>query len=135
MYRNLTIAAVIALSLNISSADAQESGRQLRLVPADERPRLEPGVVQLRQESVSRQAPPTIYFRGAFYQRVEASSPSGVVQVGNMRPGSLFRPGYALRPTSSAMPSGYQYGRGIIGQPKLYVPGQPVRNLLRFITP
>ena len=26
-------------------------------------------------------------------------------------------------------------GRGIIGQPKLYVSGQPVRNALRFITP
>ena len=26
-------------------------------------------------------------------------------------------------------------GRGIIGQPKLYVEGQPVRNALRFLTP
>jgi hypothetical protein len=26
-------------------------------------------------------------------------------------------------------------GRGIIGQPKAYVPGQPLRNAIRFITP
>lgn len=26
-------------------------------------------------------------------------------------------------------------GRGVIGQPKLYVAGQPVRNALRFVTP
>ena len=30
---------------------------------------------------------------------------------------------------------GHYIGRGIIGQPKLYVAGQPVRNALRFITP
>ena len=32
-------------------------------------------------------------------------------------------------------PPGHYIGRGIIGQPKLYVAGQPVRNALRFITP
>jgi len=26
-------------------------------------------------------------------------------------------------------------GRGIVGQPKAYVPGQPIRNALRFVTP
>ncbi len=26
-------------------------------------------------------------------------------------------------------------GRGIIGQPKAYVPGQPLRNAIRFVTP
>jgi len=31
--------------------------------------------------------------------------------------------------------SRYQVGRGIIGQPKLYVRGQPIRNALRWITP
>jgi hypothetical protein len=32
------------------------------------------------------------------------------------------------------VPEGYVVGRGLIGQPKLYKPGQPVRNFLRFIT-
>ncbi len=29
----------------------------------------------------------------------------------------------------------YVLGRGILGQPKLYVDGQPVRNFLRWLTP
>jgi hypothetical protein len=28
-----------------------------------------------------------------------------------------------------------QMGRGILGQPKVYVPGQPVRNFVRWLTP
>ena len=32
-------------------------------------------------------------------------------------------------------PAGYVVGQGLIGQPKLFVNGQPIRNLLRFITP
>ena len=32
-------------------------------------------------------------------------------------------------------PSNHYIGRGIVGQPKLYVSGQPIRNALRFITP
>ena len=34
-----------------------------------------------------------------------------------------------------AHPRPYYVGRGLIGQPKLYVGGQPLRNVLRFITP
>ncbi len=30
---------------------------------------------------------------------------------------------------------GVVVGRGILGQPKAYVPGQPLRNALRFVTP
>jgi hypothetical protein len=33
------------------------------------------------------------------------------------------------------MPPNYVVGQGIIGQPKVYVPSQPVRNFLRYITP
>lgn len=29
----------------------------------------------------------------------------------------------------------YRVGRGLLGQPKLYVPSQPIRNALRFLTP
>lgn len=35
----------------------------------------------------------------------------------------------------TSMPSNYYVGRGIIGQPKVYVPGQPIRNALRYLTP
>ena len=38
------------------------------------------------------------------------------------------------RPTTPP-PGGIYYGRGLIGQPKAYVSGQPIRNALRFLTP
>lgn len=39
-----------------------------------------------------------------------------------------------LVPIVSTPPS-YYVGRGVIGQPKMYVPGQPIRNFLRYLTP
>jgi hypothetical protein len=33
------------------------------------------------------------------------------------------------------MPVNYEIGQGLIGQPKLYVPDQPIRNFIRYITP
>lgn len=35
----------------------------------------------------------------------------------------------------SQLPGNYYFGRGLIGQPKVYVPGQPVRNAIRYISP
>lgn len=35
----------------------------------------------------------------------------------------------------SGYPGNVYFGRGIIGQPKAYVPGQPLRNAIRYITP
>ncbi len=43
----------------------------------------------------------------------------------------VFRPVIAPFP----MPAQYEVGRGIVGQPKIYVPGQPIRNFLRWVTP
>lgn len=37
-------------------------------------------------------------------------------------------------PVVTAYPS-YYVGRGVVGQPTVYVPGQPVRNALRFLAP
>lgn len=47
------------------------------------------------------------------------------------------QPTCAYRPlvTVTAMPPAYEVGRGILGQPKLYVPRQPVRNFVRWLTP
>ncbi|MHB8953900.1 MAG: hypothetical protein ACYC4U_13100 [Pirellulaceae bacterium] len=40
-----------------------------------------------------------------------------------------------LRPTNvPTVPAGYVLGQGLIGQPKLYKPGEPVRNFLRYIS-
>lgn len=42
----------------------------------------------------------------------------------------------ALRPiVTPSVPSGYVVGRGLLGQPKLYKPGQPMRNFLRYLSP
>lgn len=32
-------------------------------------------------------------------------------------------------------PASYYVGRGLLGQPKVYVPGQPLRNALRYLSP
>ncbi len=33
------------------------------------------------------------------------------------------------------LPAQYYLGQGLLGQPKLYVPNQPVRNFLRYLSP
>jgi len=33
------------------------------------------------------------------------------------------------------MPAQYYLGQGLLGQPKLYVPNQPVRNFFRYLSP
>jgi hypothetical protein len=53
-------------------------------------------------------------------------------------PAPVVTPGpsvQALRPvTEPTVPGGYVVGRGLIGQPKLYKPGQPMLNLLRYLS-
>ena len=50
-------------------------------------------------------------------------------------------PGYSTnlryRPIVSlgSVPENYQMGQGMLGQPKVYVPGQPLRNFVRYLTP
>lgn len=46
-------------------------------------------------------------------------------------PAVAFRP---LLPVAPIEPE-YVAGRGILGQPKLYVPRQPVRNFIRYLSP
>jgi len=50
------------------------------------------------------------------------------VQVG---PVVTYRPLVPVVP----MPAQYYLGQGLLGQPKLYVPDQPLRNFLRYLTP
>lgn len=44
-------------------------------------------------------------------------------------PVQLYRP-----VTGPPVPEGYILGEGLIGQPKLFKPGEPIRNLLRYIS-
>ena len=44
----------------------------------------------------------------------------------------------ALMPAPAAiaqLPDGHVFGRGLIGQPVVYVQGQPLRNFFRFVSP
>ena len=50
----------------------------------------------------------------------------------------IAQSGYSYRPVNTALPTqanGTYVGRGLIGQPKAYVDGQPLRNFFRFLTP
>ena len=44
---------------------------------------------------------------------------------------SRYRPIVSL----GSVPENYQMGQGMLGQPKVYVPGQPLRNFVRYLTP
>jgi hypothetical protein len=47
-------------------------------------------------------------------------------------PGAItYRPLVPIAQT----PASYYMGRGILGQPKVYVPGQPVLNFFRYLSP
>lgn len=50
------------------------------------------------------------------------------VQVG---PVVTYRPLVPVVP----VPAQYYLGQGLLGQPKLYVPDQPLRNFLRYLSP
>ncbi|TWU50885.1 hypothetical protein Poly51_41780 [Rubripirellula tenax] len=78
-----------------------------------------------------------------------APNPSNLVPL-NTAPGTMPPPGVVAPPisipTASAAPVGplisfgqsanpVQVGAGLFGQPKAYVPGQGVRNWLRYLTP
>lgn len=54
-----------------------------------------------------------------------------VVQLPVPPPQIVYRPILPLAP----QPESYYTGQGVLGQPKLYVPGQPIRNFLRYLGP
>ncbi|MFN3191617.1 MAG: hypothetical protein ACE361_13995 [Aureliella sp.] len=55
----------------------------------------------------------------------------------NLAPGLYSANNNGYSPLLSLGQEGYnvQIGRGIVGQPTVYVPGQPVRNFLRYLSP
>lgn len=57
--------------------------------------------------------------------------PPLVTRPGQVGPVVTYRPLVPVVP----MPTQYYVGQGLLGQPKLYVPAQPVRNFLRYLTP
>lgn len=61
--------------------------------------------------------------------------PSATAYSAYAAPSVWPRPMAAVPGGSVGRDKGYTVGRGILGQPKLFVDGQPVRNALRYFTP
>ena len=79
-------------------------------------------------EFLPQAAAPTVV-RAPFttvYRSYPAAAPQAAIV-----PVVTYRPVVTMRPATAP----YYVGSGIVGQPKVYVPGQPVRNVLRFVTP
>ena len=81
--------------------------------------------------SAAPATPPVIY-------RVEPVPPTRVVLPPPpiMASGNGYVPVVRYKPLVpvNAMPPQYYLGRGLFGQPKLYVPKQPMRNFLRYLS-
>ena len=138
-------------------AEAQQAQARLTLAQAQQ--------AQARAAQLTQASQPTTVYRQSVYQQPTlglggsqfrtvqypypgAANPSTPVPPGNQPAGSVTgqvccKPNYQLQPmtgvpavpTLQNLPIGTYYGRGIIGQSKAYVDGQPVRNLFRYITP
>jgi hypothetical protein len=81
--------------------------------------------------SASPQVQPGVYsIESVPPPRVVLPPPPVVSGGGGYAPLIQYKP---LVPVSP-MPSQYYIGRGLLGQPKLYVPQQPVRNFLRYLS-
>jgi hypothetical protein len=79
-------------------------------------------------------APPVLPSRGAVGEAAPPAVPAPLLvpPAWNVAPATVvYRPLIPVVP----MPANYQLGRGILGQPTVYVPGQPVRNFLRYLAP
>ena len=108
------LAMVLLLAIGAGSAQADQTIGELPVVlPA------------------AAAAPPVIY-------RVEPVPSTRVVLPPPpiMARGNGYVPVVSYKPLVpvSAMPPQYYLGRGLLGQPKLYVPKQSVRNFLRYLS-
>jgi hypothetical protein len=80
-------------------------------------------------------SPPTRYAADEFSGQIQIPGPEFTAPLPRRDvgppPGFFYRP---LLPLST-VPRDYFVAQGIYGQPKVYVPRQPVRNFLRYLTP
>jgi hypothetical protein len=81
-------------------------------------------------------------FESAYYLGGPDSARSNVAVAspywsGGAPPAVVRTPATAFRPLipNYSMPPVLYVGQGILGQPKVYVPGQPIRNALRYLSP
>jgi hypothetical protein len=102
---------------------------------------MQPSVVQptFVQQPVMVQQPVASYYAGnvcaqpvAYYHGGCAAQPCCVAQPCVAR--VACQPVAACEPVAAGCQP-YYVRRGLLGQPKLYVPGQPIRNVLRALVP
>jgi len=91
--------------------------------PADRRPTLAPGGPQADLQPI-----PAPCCQPTVTRTVPVPPPPAHVQA---RRTTVYRPLVPLAPA----PRQVIVGRGILGQTKAYVPGQPVRNFFRYLLP
>lgn len=135
------------LAQNAARGPGQLASSQ-QLVPANQQQAIQPGIYNtsavtcnpvLPQQLVVPQAslggplpqpslPPPGNVPGTF-------APATVTP--NLAPGLYSQNNSGYSPLLSLGQEGYnvQLGRGVLGQPTVYVPGQPVRNFLRYLFP
>ena len=82
------------------------------------------------ERPIARTAVPFNHFSSPPRQTFPAVPIPAVAPTLVRRANSHMQPVFPARP---AQPN-YYFGRGILGQPKVYVPGQPLRNWLRWLT-
>ena len=95
-----------------------------------------PPTVAIRGRTAAYYAPaypvaaPVAVRTTSYYSSV-SSMPMGTMSYA--QPVVAYYPPVAA-PVVAARPS-YVIGRGVVGQTKVYIPGQPIRNSVRFVTP
>lgn len=110
----ITLALLALLSWLLASSPAEAD---VQAGPPTSVPTLTPPEVNLAAPDV----PPAVL----------APTAPGVIVTAPPATRPTLRPVIAMRP----LPTTYEVGRGLLGQPKLYVPRQPVRNFVRYFTP
>lgn len=98
-------------------------------IPYDTQPNMSPGTFAQQAPSLGVPVPWNRAFRPGFPGSGPNPSYSGSPIYG---PANLSGPYQPLVKLQNMQPSAYP-GQGIIGSPKMYVDGQPVRNLLRYL--
>jgi len=125
-YQNIVQAPLQAVPLNANVANLQPTLPQYQNAPVA----VAPGVYPTQYQCAPGTAvyPPPGAVPGTYF-------PPTITP--NLAPGSYSPNNSGYSPLFSLGQENYnvQIGRGIIGQPTVYVPGQPFRNFFRYLSP
>ena len=128
--KSLTAVAALLLLIGTHSVGAQTVGSPYApIVPTC---RIVPdGLPSAFAVPASGQVPPPSSLAPSVVTPQTVDVPAGPPVAAPLTPADGVRPVLVRRPIRRYI----WLGRGVVGQPKLYVQGQPVRNVLRFLMP